>query len=919
MTSQPRSEPASTATPWQAYEAGLTLRGYQQRTLDLFDSRTRAGQRSFYLVAPPGSGKTLLGLLMAQRLGEPAVCVSPNAAIQQQWLSRLTQHWVCVDTEVEKRAPTPPCSSEPTGPLQTLIALTYQRLAVRGEDSERHGNVHELHRRLRQAGVRTVILDECHHLSAEWGQACVELCQALEDPFVIGLTATPVEQDHGPLARLLQKPDHAISLPSVVRHGDLAPFQDLCWIVAPSADEEQDLRGDLGRFEELYRRLRQPAEGRFSLDVWCDGLELEPRRVDGETVTDLSELYAAEPALVTAWCRQRFEGGREPCVDLPYAPEFYESPTLLDRLQLAACYCARHLLGDHPDDRLGREAREILAGWGLAVSEGRVQRRPGKVSRRVLFSRMKLDAMAAILRLEQEALGPDLRVLVLTDHEFPPEDRGGLSCVDAMRLLTADPELDALDPILLTGRSVLVDDDLWPRFEEHFSRACAARGWTVHIEAQAEAGHVRVRGEGRDWNTRAHVELITELLQEGVCRCLVGTRALLGEGWDCQRLNTLIDLTAISSGVSVNQIRGRTLRHDPENPVKVANNWDVLCLSTLGEGADLERLIDKHQHFYGLTDDGVVERGVGHLHAGFDRVSVLELHRDRAQINAAMAQRARARMAARTSWRVGEPFDDRERQVLSFTARTRPAPSPGKELPAPQPPPASASLIALPRERRRDTWETAAFLSSLAAGAGLYAGASAAGLAWVSSAAALLASAPILLTLVWLEARRRRRGDDDVLSVDLRSLAGVLAAALPESTGEGAEPQVTRRDDGTVRVQWPGSSDDRSARLTQALAELLGPLTTPRYLIQERLRTTSTRHLLLRLFERQDPISRVYAVPRALAQKSQAELLLRIWKQRRCRDVQLLHTQTPEGQDLLARHRLRRPLDGETTVRAVWN
>ena len=40
----------------------------------------------------------------------------------------------------------------------------------------------------------------------------------------------------------------------------------------------------------------------------------------------------------------------------------------------------------------------------------------------------------------------------------------------------------------------------------------------------------------------------------------------------------------------MNQIRGRTMRQDPERPLKVANNWDVLCLSSVGDRADLQRL-----------------------------------------------------------------------------------------------------------------------------------------------------------------------------------------------------------------------------------------------------------------------------------------------------------------------------------------
>ena len=36
--------------------------------------------------------------------------------------------------------------------------------------------------------------------------------------------------------------------------------------------------------------------------------------------------------------------------------------------------------------------------------------------------------------------------------------------------------------------------------------------------------------------------MVTEFFQEGLTKCLIGTRGLLGEGWDASRINVLIDL-----------------------------------------------------------------------------------------------------------------------------------------------------------------------------------------------------------------------------------------------------------------------------------------------------------------------------------------------------------------------------------------
>ena len=99
-------------------------------------------------------------------------------------------------------------------------------------------------------------------------------------------------------------------------------------------------------------------------------------------------------------------------------------------------------------------------------------------------------------------------------------------------------------------------------------------------------------------------------------RALVGTRAFLGEGWNAPCVNCLVDLTSAATGVSVRQMRGRSLRLDPDDPAKVASNWDVVCVAPRhAQGdADYERFVRKHRHLHAPADDGTLEAGVGHVH-----------------------------------------------------------------------------------------------------------------------------------------------------------------------------------------------------------------------------------------------------------------------------------------------------------------
>ena len=65
-----------------------TWRHYQQGCLAAFEADRAAGRDKTLLVAPPGSGKTLVGLEIVQRLGVPALVLCPTQTIQRQWRER---------------------------------------------------------------------------------------------------------------------------------------------------------------------------------------------------------------------------------------------------------------------------------------------------------------------------------------------------------------------------------------------------------------------------------------------------------------------------------------------------------------------------------------------------------------------------------------------------------------------------------------------------------------------------------------------------------------------------------------------------------------------------------------------------------------------------------------------------------------
>ena len=105
---------------------------------------------------------------------------------------------------------------------------------------------------LRAGGVRTVVLDECHHLASLWGYVVRAVLEELGgDVHVVGLTATPPDelttQEAELYAALLGPVDFQVPTPAVVRDGFLAPYQELAWLTEP-----------LGRRAAVARRARDP-------------------------------------------------------------------------------------------------------------------------------------------------------------------------------------------------------------------------------------------------------------------------------------------------------------------------------------------------------------------------------------------------------------------------------------------------------------------------------------------------------------------------------------------------------------------------------------------------------------------------------------------------------------------------------------
>ena len=126
--------------------------------------------------------------------------------------------------------------------------------------------------------------------------------------------------------------------------------------------------------------------------------------------------------------------------------------------------------------------------------------------------------------------------------------------------------------------------------------------------------------------------------------------------------------------MTVNQLRGRSIRLDADDPRKLANNWDVVCIAPgFSKGLDdYYRFRAKHETLYGVTDDRAIEKGVGHVHPAFTRMRPEGLEGNLAAINEEMLARAARRDEVRALWKIGQPYQGVPIRALEYKPRSEP-------------------------------------------------------------------------------------------------------------------------------------------------------------------------------------------------------------------------------------------------------
>jgi superfamily II DNA or RNA helicase len=858
-------------------------RDYQARVLEEMDDHL--GDRRLHVVAAPGAGKTVLGLEIVRRIGRPALVFAPTIAIRDQWEQRLCPLFL----------DSPPAAvsiSRDLAELRELTLTTYQALDALRRSEELEALIDTLNKR----GPLTLVLDEAHHLRREWWKCLIELANRLQDVRIVSLTATPpYDASFAEWARyeeLCGPIDIEIGIPELVRNGDLCPHQDHLILSAPTEDALELLDQRRKAIGELARELRAD-------DSLLDWLAAHPWLTDPkahvEAILEAPEMLSAVLVLLASAGRELPKSALKllgaSARDVP-APSVFWLERFLDGV------IVQHTASFPLDPARLKALRNQLHRHGLIEGDRVRLTHTRSVFKLMTSSLAKMDSIVTIARAETAALGADLRMVVLSDHiragELParadtpyvPAKLGVVPIFEMLRRSAIDDEYLGV----LTGSLVLI-----PRRALASLHALAAEMRLDPSDFRSSdlaacPDHVQITC--RTGSSAGLVRVITELFTRGDLHILVGTQSLLGEGWDAPVLNSLVLASNTASFMLSNQMRGRAIRIDPARAHKVANiwhlatidpadreSWDVLRTTLdwgfLGDSgmpsiSDLGVVARRFKAFEGIANGAstLIEDGVARL--GVDPGSPM------ATSNLRTFSIAADRPAIAERWRASLGEGDARARVRE-TAATSYSP------------------------RALSWFDTLHALGWSAAGGGALAAANelrdvqtyadfgmvGMGIAGVAT----LASLPRLVKagrLAW------RNGSlegslHEVAWVTLRAL--VDADLLSARELEQAAVEIRTSVDGRKDVILTGVSRAAERQVMQAIAEILGPVQNPRYLLVRRSWLGPRRRI------------DYHAVPSALGTRKEfAERFAELWLERiGCSD--LVFARTAESRLLILQAR----------------
>ncbi|MEN3323879.1 DEAD/DEAH box helicase family protein [Mariniflexile soesokkakense] len=590
--------------PFKKLEFIFPWRSYQEKFINNINKHI--DDNHLHVVAPPGSGKTILGIEIIRQVGKKTLVLAPTLTVRNQWENRLQTFFI-------KDGLYNDFSFDINNPKGVTFS-TYQSLHSFFKKFEDKADYYAF---FESENIEAIVLDEAHHLKNEWWKCLIEL-KRINNLTIVALTATPpYDSDALEVSKyfsLCGEIDEEIAVPELVKEGDLCPHQDFVYFSKPEDKEINFI------FEYRMR------------------------------ISDFLDELKQNTAFITFLNNHRFLKSTETCLNEIYSnPEYFSAILIfLNAIYQEIPKEKLYILGFEKKDKV--EFPVFTNDWAevlfqnLIVSDrlNLIENEPflndleTKLRRLNIFENKKVDlvgnyqlyrslsnspsklkSIVAIISNEYKNLKSDLRAVVLTDYikkEFKTTEDKEVSLIDRLGVVPIFQHLRTnsipkKEIAVLTGTLVIIHKSTIQTFEqfepiEKYSFiSFETDSEYVEIVPKVGANHL--------------VNTITKLFELGEIKILIGTKSLLGEGWDAPSINTLVLASFVGSYVSSNQMRGRAIRTQKGNLHKTGNIWHLVCLDPTDSkgGRDIEVLTRRFDAFVGvsISEENYIESGIGRL------------------------------------------------------------------------------------------------------------------------------------------------------------------------------------------------------------------------------------------------------------------------------------------------------------------
>ncbi len=631
-----------------------TWRNYQARVLE--HSKKYLDDGKIHIVAAPGSGKTTLGIELIARLSEPALILTPSITIREQWEARIAEaflndglnasdyisqdlknpkvitistyqalhsamnHYKGILREDETSSQSGKVSGGKTTNAESNTddsSLSFDEVMSKYNSEEVDYVGFDLVSEMKKNGIKVLCLDECHHLRTEWWKALEEFKASLNEPKIISLTATPPYDSTPELweryMSMCGEIDEEIAIPELVKEGSLCPHQDYVYFNYPTEEEIAEIDKFKERSKEFQEKLKTDSTFLNVLRSYNGhSKDINEKNIGNETKFQniLQDLIYDNPQ--------------------SYVTDEGYIETLENELKRAGLI----------------EKKQVC----LVINDN--------IEKLLMTSKGKCKSIKEVVASEYKGFGEGLRMLILTDFirkeyekalgtEEDVTSLGVLPFFEQLRRESASMNNIRLG--VLCGTIVIIP----------------AEARDALLEAVGDLGKITFSKVGNlDENDYLKVNAVgdahfltgavTEIFTQGYIKVIIGTKSLLGEGWDSPCINSLILASFVGAFMLSNQMRGRAIRIYKPVPDKTSNIWHLVCLlppkygDSAGENsADYKRLVRRMDNFLGLHyQEDVIENGI-------DRLSIIKtpFNEDKVnEINKKMLEFANERGMLRDRW-----------------------------------------------------------------------------------------------------------------------------------------------------------------------------------------------------------------------------------------------------------------------------